>query len=103
MSQSSEVQQQVKNQSLQNINNPFSAEEETDTREEPDSSPLQPSVEKKIQGQKPLIRWPKSCERAVWEEINGNLSNILGSLHDTTLKKLERMGKIIYTYGAEHF
>ncbi|KAJ8349704.1 hypothetical protein SKAU_G00248340 [Synaphobranchus kaupii] len=101
LNQSTEVQQQDKNQSLQDINNPVSAEEKPGTGEQPEPSPLRPAAEKKIQGRKPLIKWPKSCEKAMWEEVNADLCNILEMLRGTTMKKLERMGELIYSYGAE--
>lgn len=55
-SQSIEVQQQVKKQSLKDINNPVPAEEEKDTGEKPEPSPVQPTEEKKIQEQKQQIK-----------------------------------------------
>jgi len=49
------------------------------------------------------MKWPKSCEKAVWEKVNVDLSNLMGTLQGTTLKKLDCMGELIYTYGAEQF
>lgn len=38
-----------------------------------------------------------------WATINADLTNILGRLRGTVDKKLEKMGDLIYSYGAERF
>ena len=62
-SQSSEIQQQDKNQCLQDINPPDPEEEEPSTAEPLEPSLPQLATETKIPGRKPLIKWPKSCEK----------------------------------------
>lgn len=62
-----------------------------------------PASENKIQGQKPDIKWPKSCAKKEWETIDTDISKLLGQLRGTAIKKHERMGDLIYSYGAEHF
>src|SRR4029434_4796500 len=69
-SQSTEVQQRGQNHSLQDINIPVPEEYEPCTGNQPEPSPARPAVEKKIQGRRPLIKWPKSCEKALWMEVN---------------------------------
>ncbi|RXN17451.1 hypothetical protein ROHU_008023 [Labeo rohita] len=100
-SKSSEVQQQDQNQSLQNINPPVQEEDEEPSIEVSNLS--QPVIENKIQGRKPQVRWPKSCERKEWETIDTDISNLLGQLRGTVVRKLERMGDLIYNYGVERF
>ncbi|KAL0199484.1 hypothetical protein M9458_008024, partial [Cirrhinus mrigala] len=100
-SKSSEVQQQDQNQSLQNINPPVQEEDEEPSIEVSNLS--QPAIENKIQGRKPQVRWPKSCERKEWETIDTDISNLLGQLRGTVVRKLERMGDLIYNYGVERF
>ena len=102
-SQSTEVQQRGQNHSLQDINIPVPEEDEPCTGNQPEPSPARPAVEKKIQGRRPLIKWPKSCEKALWMEVNTDLCNILEGLKGTTRKKLEKMGDLIYSYGSERF
>ena len=103
LNQSSEVQQQEKNQSLQDINPPISEEEESSTAEPLEPSLHQLATETKILGRKPLIKWPKSCEKKMWDSINTDISKLLEQLRGTAIKKLEKMGEMIYSYGAEHF
>lgn len=94
-SRSTEVQQQDKNQNLQDNNHPVPAEEEPGTGEQPKPSPLWPAAEK-IQGQNPLIKWTKSCKKAIWEDVNIDLCNILEQHHERrTIKKLEWIGELI--------
>lgn len=38
-----------------------------------------------------------------WATINADLTNILGRLRGTVDKKLEKMGDLIYSFGAERF
>ena len=101
--QSSEVQQQDKKQSLQDINPPISEEEEPSTAEPLEPSLPQLGTEAKILGRKPLIKWPKSREKKMWGSVNTDVSKVLEQLRGTAIKKLEKMGKLIYNYGAEHF
>lgn len=103
-SQSSEVQQQDENQSLQDINPPVpEEEEESSTLGHHKPSLQQPATETRIQGRKPLIKWPKSCEKKVWETVNEDISKLLEHLKGTAEKKLGKMGELIYNYGAERF
>lgn len=88
MSQSTEVQQQDTHHSLPNITpHPRGG----GAREE----------EKK--GRKPIVKWPKSCDKTLWKEVNTDLCNILEGIRGVTIKKLERMGNLIYAYGVERF
>ena len=79
-SQSTEVQQQDTHHSLQDINTPVPEEEDQGTGEQPESSTSRPSAEKKISGRRPLVNWPKSCDKTLWEEVNTDLCNILGGM-----------------------
>lgn len=49
----------------------------------------QPTTENKIQGRKTQVKWPKSCEKKEWETIDTDISNLLGQLRGTAVKKLE--------------
>lgn len=102
-SQSAEVQQQDTHHSLQDINTPAPEEEEQGTVEQLETSTAHPPTEKKILGRKPLVKWPKSCDKTLWKEINTDLCNILEAVRGNTLKKLEVMGNLIYAYGTERF
>ena len=66
--QLTEVQQQDKKHSLQNIKNPVPVEEEPGTGEQPEPGTLQPAAEKRIQWGRPLFRWPKSCKKRPYGE-----------------------------------
>ncbi len=102
-SQSTEVQQQDTPHSLPDINTPVPEEEEQGTGEQPESNTSRPPAEKKIQGRRPLVNWPKSCNNMLWKEANTDLCNILEGIRGSTIKKLERMGNLIYAYGVERF
>lgn len=102
-SQSTEVQQQDTHHSLQDINTPALDEEQHGTRGQPESNPSRPTAEKKIQGRKPLVKWPKACNKTMWKETNTNLCNMLEGIRGTALEKLDRMGDLIYAYGVERF
>ena len=102
-SQSTEVQQQDTHHSLQDIDTPAPEEEEQGTGKQPESNPSRQTAEKKIQGRRPLVRWPKACDKTLWKEVNTDLCNILEGIRGTTMKKLERMGDLIYAYGVEQF
>ena len=60
-------------------------------------------MEKNIQGHRPQVKWPKSSSKKEWATIDTDLSNILDELSGTVVKKLERMGDLIYSYGAGRF
>lgn len=67
-SQATEVQRQVQNHSPQNISPPVPEEEEdSSTADHHEPSQQQHATETKIQGQKPPINWPKSCEKKLWD------------------------------------
>ncbi|KAK0136753.1 Retrovirus-related Pol polyprotein from type-2 retrotransposable element R2DM [Merluccius polli] len=103
-SQSSEVQRQDENQSPQNINPPVPEEEEgSSTAEHHEPSQHHHATETKTQERMPPINWPKSCEKKVWETVNTDLILLLEQLGGTAVKKLERLGDLIYSYGAERF
>lgn len=62
--------------------------------------PIQTHVmEKRIQGYRPHMNWPKSCSKKEWEMVNADLEGLQG----TAEKKLERMSDLIYEYGVERF
>lgn len=63
----------------------------------------QPAIESKTQERKQQIKWPRSCEKKEWEVINTDISKLLGQLRGIAVKKLERMGDLIYDYGVDHF
>ncbi len=92
------------NQSLQDINPPVREEDEEPSIVVPHkANQPQSTTENKIQGRKPQVRWPKSCEKKEWKTIDTDISNLLGQLRGTVVKKLEWMGDLIYNYGAERF
>ncbi|KAK7886737.1 hypothetical protein WMY93_026358 [Mugilogobius chulae] len=103
--QSSEVQQQEKTHSLQNISIPSTEQEEVqlNTEGNVEANRSQSATEKKIQGRRPLVKWPKSHEKSKWDIVNQDLCGLLEQLKGPAVKKLEKMGEIIYKYGAEHF
>lgn len=100
--QSSEVQQQDNTHSLQNINTPIT-EEESNTQASCEPSVPQVAAEKKIQGRRPMIKWPKSCEKSEWETVNTDLCRLLDQLKGPVGRKFDKMGELIYNYGAERF
>jgi len=63
----------------------------------------QPTTENKIQRRKTQVKWPKSCEKKEWETIDTDISNLWGQLMGSAVKKLERMGDLIYNYGTQCF
>ncbi len=94
---SSEVQQQDQNQSLQDINPPVREEDEEPSIVVPPQG--QPATvynrEQDPGGQNPVRK--RSGRRLT------DISNLLGQLRGTAVKKLERLGDLIYNYGAERF
>ena len=60
-------------------------------------------VVNRSRGRRPLVKWPKSCDKKLWNEVNTDLCNILEGIRGSTIKKLERMGNLIYAYGVEQF
>ena len=58
-------------------------------------------VVNRSRGRRPLVKWPKSCDKKLWNEVNTDLCNILEGIRGSTIKKLERMGNQIYAYGVE--
>ena len=70
--QSSEAQRRDANQSSQSISTPAPEEGNTGTEmsvEEP-TQPQIPPMERKIEGHKPSVKWPKSVDQKEWETIN---------------------------------
>ena len=103
--QSSEAQRRDANQSSQSISTPAPEEGNTGTEmsvEEP-TQPQIPPMERKMEGHKPSVKWPKSVDKKEWETINRDLTQILEQLTGTAERKLERMGDVIYNYGEERF
>lgn len=100
--QSNEVQQRDANHSLQYINT--TVMEEANTRlPTPEVEPSQPTVERRLVGHKLHVKWPGAGDKKLWETINTDLILSLEQLRGTVEKKLERMGDVIYQYGAERF
>lgn len=100
--QSNEAQQRDTNQSSQSISTPVTGEKVTST-EIVVEEPVQLQSEKKIEGRKPGVKWPKAVNKKEWETINSDLTQILEQQVGTVAEMLERMGGIIYNYGEEHF
>ena len=59
--------------------------------------------EKKMEGLRRKVKWPKSCSRSEWATIEIDLVAKLESLKGTAESKLERIGEVIYAYGEEMF
>ncbi|XP_034025486.1 LOW QUALITY PROTEIN: S-adenosyl-L-methionine-dependent tRNA 4-demethylwyosine synthase TYW1-like [Thalassophryne amazonica] len=70
---------------------------------EPGAHPATDAVERKMEGRKPQILWPKSSQKKEWETINIDIVHLLEGLKGGVEKKLVKIGEIIYSYGAERF
>ncbi|KAK7912981.1 hypothetical protein WMY93_013192 [Mugilogobius chulae] len=104
-SKSSEIQWQDKHHSPQDIKTPPRASPGTYAPSVPTPEPIQPkpAVERNIEGSKPQILWPQSCQKGEWEVIDKDLSSLLQNLKGDVERRLEKMGEIVYTYGKERF
>lgn len=60
-------------------------------------------MEKNIQGHRLQVKWPKSNSKKEWAKIDADLIKILNGIKGSVEKKLEKMGDLIYSYGAERF
>lgn len=86
------------------IRSKLSQSSEVQQQDEPNRANLpQPATQTKIQGRKPLVKKQKPVRKKEWETVNTHLRKLLDHLRGTTVKKLESMGKIIYTYGSERY
>ncbi|KAJ8362449.1 hypothetical protein AAFF_G00374010 [Aldrovandia affinis] len=47
--------------------------------------------------------WPKSSSKKEWATVDADLIKILDGVKGTVEKKLEKIGDLIYVYGAERF
>ncbi len=56
-----------------------------------------------MNGRKPKILWPKSCQKKEWGAIDTDLVHLLEGLKGGVERKLEKIGEIIYSYGSESF
>eukprot|EP00064_Thunnus_orientalis_P026096 superscaffoldBa00015303_g26567 len=56
-----------------------------------------------MEGRKPQILWPKSSQKREWEIIDSDLVLLLEQQKDPVERKLENMGSIIYSCGAERW
>ena len=103
--QSSEAQWQETHHSPQGIRTPDEAQSSTDLPMDMSPEPIQPqtAVERKMDGRKPQVLWPKSCQKKEWETIDADLFHLLEGLKGCVNRKLDRIGEIIYSYGAERF
>ena len=104
-SQSSEVQRPEPHQSSQDISPPEEGNSSTVAEAEECMEPIQPkpAIERKITGNKPQVKWPGASEKKQWETINRDLTSVLQSISGTVERKLDKMGDIIYSYGAERY
>lgn len=103
-SQSNEAQRQDTTHSPPSINIPVVEDGNSSmTSENLEPVQMQHVMEKKIQGYRPHVKWPKSCSKKEWGTVNADLSSILEGLQETAEKKLERMGDLFYEYGVESF
>lgn len=107
-SQSNEAYQLDEIHSLEGISTPVMegpskdpAVEQTSV-EEPTQTP-RPTVERSIPSYRLRVKWPGAVEKKLWETVNNDLSLTLHQLRGTVEKKLEKMGDIMYQYGAERF
>ncbi len=100
-----EAQWQDTHHSPQGISTPGEALASTapPTDMSPDPIQTQPAVERKMDGQKPQILWPKSCQKREWGTIDTDLVHLLEGLRGGVERKLEKIGEIIYSYGTERF
>ena len=98
--QSDEVQQQVENHRLTDINSTATVVQE-ELRSE-DAEANMPAKERNME-HRAKIRWPRANNGKEWETVNRDLSVSLSRLRGNAVDKLEKMGEIIYSYGAERF
>jgi hypothetical protein len=77
--QSSEAQWQDIHHSPQGIRTPDEAQPSTESPTDMSPEPIQPqtAVEKKMNGRKPQILWPKSCQKKEWETTDTDLVHLL--------------------------
>lgn len=103
--QSIEAQWQETHHSPQGIRTPDEAQPGTAPLMDasPDPSQPQSAVERKMDGQKSQILWPKSFQKKEWGTVDSDLVHLLGGLKGGVERKLDKMGEIIYSYGAERF
>lgn len=47
------------------------------------------------------VKWSGSSEKEQWETIHRDLTSILQNMSGTVERKLDKMGDVIYSYGAE--
>ena len=102
-SQASEARWQDLTHSSPNISTPEAESNSSTASENLEPSHLQPALEKNMQGHRPHVKWPKSSSKKEWATIDVDLIKILDGLKGTAEKKLEKMGDLIYAYGAERF
>ena len=103
---SSEAQRRDTHHSSQGIRTPDEAQPGTDpppTDMSPEPIQPQMAVERKMNGRKPQILWPKSCQKKEWETTDTDLVHLLEGLKGCVDRKLDKIGEIIYSYGAERF
>lgn len=67
------------------------------------TQPPRPAVERRLPGHRPYVKWPAASDKKLWGTVNTDLTLVLNKLQGAVEKKLERMGDIIYEYGAERF
>uniref|UniRef100_A0A3B1JD36 Reverse transcriptase domain-containing protein n=1 Tax=Astyanax mexicanus TaxID=7994 RepID=A0A3B1JD36_ASTMX len=102
-SQASEAQRQDSTHSPMSINIPVAEYAASTTSKNFEPSHVQPALEKNIQGHRPQVKWPKSNSKKEWETIDADLIKILEGTSGIVEKQLEKMGDLIYCYGAERY
>lgn len=60
-------------------------------------SQLLPATERKMEGRKPQIMWPKYNQKSEWETIDSDLVLLLEQQKGPVERKLESKGAIIYS------
>jgi len=77
-------------------------EEEVLRRDAADNKVNRPVRERNME-QKARVKWPRANSNKEWEALNKDLSIILSRLEGNASDRLEKMGDIIYSNGAERF
>lgn len=56
-----------------------------------------------MKGRKPQIVWPKSSQKNEWHAVDTDLTCLLEAQKGSVEQKLDKMGDVMYNYGAERF
>lgn len=103
--QSSETQWQDNHHSPQGISTSNETEPSTEqpTNESPEPIQPRPAAERWMKGRKPQIVWPKSSQKNEWHAVDTDLTCLLEAQKGSVEQKLDKMGDVMYNYGAERF